>query len=592
MKQKEEMVDLDIQVGFKINIQKIIVSAVIGCFSLLFISCFPSNRINHNLILDSVNNEREYYYIFTEAIKQQLIGNYSEAEKLLLLCLSINQSPACFYQLSKLNIIMDNYLRALIYADCATHRDSNNIYYLKLLLSLYDFNDNNREKFVPILERISQLSDDVYDIDFQLMENYYKMQRYSDCIQQGNKMILKYGSSNEILFLQAYCYNSIKKYDSAFVIYNDLINNNPSVLEYYVGMFNTAEEFKSKDEVSKIILTKMINPEIHFEILSYYILYLMRNDSIEKSLQQIDVAFTESKNLQDKITIFKPLIKYEKFIDTKRNLFIKVANELSESVYNSDALETSSNIFYHLDSINRAINCMEKLIIYDSTNFQYWRNLLYFLSIKNNLNQIVNIATRAIKIFPYEAVVIYYKGIAEMELKLYEDAILTLNNARKLKSSNTELMIKILASLADVYHRTGNFKYSDKIYSEALQIEPDNVTILNNYSYYLSERGDKLKEALQMSKKTLQTDPNEAAYLDTYGWILFKLKRKKEAKKYIEQALIIVQYNDEEILDHYGEILYSLKNPAEAIKYWNMILQINPERKDILQKIQKVQNAH
>lgn len=60
---------------------------------------------------------------------------------------------------------------------------------------------------------------------------------------------------------------------------------------------------------------------------------------------------------------------------------------------------------------------------------------------------------------------------------------------------------------------------------------------LNNYAYYLSEKGVDLHKAESMSYKTIKAEPNNGTYLDTYAWILFMEERYADAKTYIDQAL-------------------------------------------------------
>ena len=66
--------------------------------------------------------------------------------------------------------------------------------------------------------------------------------------------------------------------------------------------------------------------------------------------------------------------------------------------------------------------------------------------------------------------------------------------------------------------------------------DPDNVLVLNNYGYYLSEQEIELEKAKKMSYKTVEKEPNNATYLDTYAWILYKLNDFENAKIYIEKA--------------------------------------------------------
>ena len=57
------------------------------------------------------------------------------------------------------------------------------------------------------------------------------------------------------------------------------------------------------------------------------------------------------------------------------------------------------------------------------------------------------------------------------------------------------------------------------------------------WAVFLSESGEQLAKAEQMSFKTVKAEPKNATYLDTYAWILYMLGRYSEAKIYIDQAL-------------------------------------------------------
>jgi len=124
------------------------------------------------------------------------------------------------------------------------------------------------------------------------------------------------------------------------------------------------------------------------------------------------------------------------------------------------------------------------------------------------------------------------------------------------------------------------FTYFDKI----LELEPDNIMILNNYGYYLSELEQDLDKAKQMSFKTIEAEPDNATYLDTYAWILYKMKDYENAKYYIEKALQNGGITNSTLLDHYGDILYKLGTIKEAKEAWNRAYELSNDAK-ILEKI-------
>ena len=142
--------------------------------------------------------------------------------------------------------------------------------------------------------------------------------------------------------------------------------------------------------------------------------------------------------------------------------------------------------------------------------------------------------------------------------------------------------------MGDVYHQMGDAKKSYKAYEKALKVNPDYVYVLNNYAYYLSMEGKKLKKALAMSRKTVEAEPDNATYLDTYGWILHLLGKSAEAKPQFKHAMLYGGKDSPVILDHYAEVLFALKEYDMAFVYWNLARQKNDgEIEDLDERIRK-----
>ena len=113
------------------------------------------------------------------------------------------------------------------------------------------------------------------------------------------------------------------------------------------------------------------------------------------------------------------------------------------------------------------------------------------------------------RVFPTQAMVYYYNSIGHLNRKEYPAAIKAVNRAIDVQPENNKLaLMRMYALLGDIYHTNKQDDLSDQAFDKALQIVPDDATILNNYSYY---------EAEKMSKKSLALRPGEATFLDTYG---------------------------------------------------------------------------
>jgi tetratricopeptide (TPR) repeat protein len=145
--------------------------------------------------------------------------------------------------------------------------------------------------------------------------------------------------------------------------------------------------------------------------------------------------------------------------------------------------------------------------------------------------------------------------------------------------------LNVISNLGLVYDDLKMNDACDRLYEQAFKYHPENILLLNNYAYHLAERGEKLKEALEMSKKTIEKEPNNSSYLDTYGWILYKLKDYKNAAIYIEKA--VRQGPNATLYDHLGDIYEGMGENVKALKNWNLALQLEPDNETIKKKVDK-----
>ena len=127
---------------------------------------------------------------------------------------------------------------------------------------------------------------------------------------------------------------------------------------------------------------------------------------------------------------------------------------------------------------------------------------------------------------------------------------------------------------------------SDRIYEEALKLEPNNHLIMNNYSYSLSVRGEKLPRALEMSKKAVEQQPKNASYLDTMGWIYFRLGKFDDAKNYIIQA-VDAGNASAEVNEHLGDVYYRLNDSQKAVEYWKKAVELDSKRESAKERLKK-----
>jgi tetratricopeptide (TPR) repeat protein len=217
-------------------------------------------------------------------------------------------------------------------------------------------------------------------------------------------------------------------------------------------------------------------------------------------------------------------------------------------------------------------------------NFEVWENLLYLDIQLEQFDQAIRHSEDALVLFPNQAMVHYFSGFANLRKRNFEESIFAFEQAKKLAQNNTVLIAEINGMLGDAYNSVKNYQKSDKAYDDALQVNPDNSAVLNNYSYYLAIRKENLEKAEKMASHLVKNNPDNAAFLDTYAWVLYVREKYKEARKVIEKAIISGKANATHF-EHYGDILYKLGEVDAAVMQWEKARGLNAKSENLTKKI-------
>ena len=121
---------------------------------------------------------------------------------------------------------------------------------------------------------------------------------------------------------------------------------------------------------------------------------------------------------------------------------------------------------------------------------------------------------------------------------------------------------------------------SEAQFKEALRADPNSAPALNDYGYYLVERGERLNEAFEMIQRAVDAFPDNAAYLDSLGWAYFKLGRLEEAERCLKKALQ-GSYKSTAMYEHLGDIYEKQGRRELAAEMWQKALAFNPQADDI-----------
>ena len=162
----------------------------------------------------------------------------------------------------------------------------------------------------------------------------------------------------------------------------------------------------------------------------------------------------------------------------------------------------------------------KKILVQADTSIEAHVQIGFFYYEQNKFDEAVKIFSKGADKFPDDFRLNYLTGLSYYRLGKNRISYPYLEKAHAISPSD----INVLSTLGLVYDDLKMDADCERVYEQALKFYPDNVLIMNNYAYHLSERGKRLQEALEMSKKSVEKEPENSSYLDTYGWIFFKLK--------------------------------------------------------------------
>ena len=244
---------------------------------------------------------------------------------------------------------------------------------------------------------------------------------------------------------------------------------------------------------------------------------------------------------------------------------------------------TSADLFMATGNQRAAVADYRKAIKKGANVFQAWSNLLILESQENMADSLILHSEEAMEYFPNQPELWYFNGFGHFKKKSYKAACSSFEQARLL-SSDEAFKKDILLLLGDAYHASGNHAKSDESFEEVLKADPEQDLALNNYSYYLSLRKEKLDRAEELSGKLIKKFPTNNTYLDTHAWVLFAKGKFKEARKVMEQVIRSGGASATH-LEHYGDILFKLGETDEAVKQWELALSLNSRNDGLRKKI-------
>ncbi len=130
---------------------------------------------------------------------------------------------------------------------------------------------------------------------------------------------------------------------------------------------------------------------------------------------------------------------------------------------------------------------------------------------------------------------------------------------------------------------------AEKDFKRALQLSPEEATVLNYLGYSWLDRGENVAEARQMIELALSKKPQDGYIVDSLGWAMYLMGEFEEAVVQLERA-VSLNPSDATINEHLGDAYWKIGRENEARFQWRRALTMEPEADqavDIREKMQR-----
>lgn len=577
----------DIQVKVKFYFIKMIKLKWCSVFILLLIFNSCSVTKNNTVTNIELNEDQkfEFSYKFFEANRFQLNGNFDNAISIYSECLNIDPSSAvCYYNLAKIYLYKKDLNLAEQNISKAIQLNYSNEDYLYLAGSIF-LNNNKVDQAETTFKELLNNDPSNYEYYISLADVYLQKSNLKKAISIYDQVDERFGISESISIQKNKIYLALNKKDLALNELVKLSNANENlayyerlIAEFYLGTNDIEAAIIKYKEILKRFPNDGYN---NIGLAECY----QKQGRINEALGQIRFGF-ESDEVQsdDKISLFMSLWQSASNDENMRIILYDFVLVLVDKYPNN----TDINIIYadyllRTGKLEEAKEVLNKILKVKKDNYAIWEQLILVENQLLEWDSIYSKTADALEYFPNQHFFYFFKGFSAMQLEKFDEAQLNLEFGLKLTKSDDPMRNDYLSFLGEIYYRNKDKNKAYATFDKLLEIDSNNMMILNNYAYYLSEDNMDLEKAELMSKKTILAEPKNSTYLDTYGWILFKMSNFSEAQKYLEKAVIYDKNKSAVIVEHYGDVLFKLGDVDNAKKYW-IIAKTYGEGSEFLEK--------
>lgn len=537
-------------------------------------------------------------YIFLEAEKQRNMGRDDAFHHLLQYAHSLDpeNSAIAYYlgysRLMKSNLSVSDSLFSSSLRMMRKHVDAHpEDKYEAMLYANGNMIANQVQEGLRVLKIQAERNPHNVEVQLSIADAYARLEDYRNAIAAYDSVQQWQGQSVQLSARKVRAYQALNDTVGAIGEMRSLLATAPRNVDYNLAMGNMLLMFGERDSaLTYYDKAQQYEPENGATYLAKAQFYNAIGDSVNYDQQTYQALVSKDLDVASKVEV---LADYARHLLVAKDSSARTENlfkVLIEQHPNEPQIRMLfSDYLAAKDDMKGAAEQMDYAVNLDPTDAQAWNRLLVLNIISENYEAAIAAGDRAIELNPNDIELYGYIAPAYYNIKQYGKAIEVYKKALvAVDSTDTEHRSMFLGGMGDAKFSMGDTIGAFALYDQAIEIDPNNVSILNNYAYFLTLCNRDLDKAERMSAKTVQAEPQNATFLDTYAWVFYKRKEYTMAQLYIEMAIKNERRPSSDIYDHYGDILLAVGNKQEALKQWKKALELDAGNKELLEKVEKL----
>lgn len=417
--------------------------------------------------------------------------------------------------------------------------NGDNVWYLLALAQVQQKRGDSKGA-TATWERIVRQNPEVLEYYYELSNSYITAGNLPAAVEVLNRVERRIGVTEPISLQKQRLWEAAGKQDKAVKEVESLADAMPQEKRYsaILAEMNMQQKrySKAKRYYDRILAADPDDEYIHIQLAEYY---KQTGQPAAADSEMVKAFRHPALGCRTKIQLLSSFYTPDEFYGSRSGVTYRLLESImGECEDSAEFAPFYGDVLMRQRRFDEAERQFAQSLQRDSSRYEIWEAMLICLAEQPEKEQeLLGYAQRASRLFPIQTLPLYIQGLYYVRHEQYDKALEPLERAAKWGFNKGYLEADTRGLMAECFYRTGQYERAWRAFEQYVKLRPDDWGMLNNYAYYLAERGVQLEKAEQMSRRTVEAEPDNANSLDTYAWILHLLGRDAEALPYMEKAV-------------------------------------------------------